>query len=206
MSLWRSTTTLSVPPPRHTFLTPPHNSTPPQTRPSTGCLLLRPGPGEAWVDCRSVGSSGRPIPGEVGAVDATAFRCVRSDAVLCTTAPWQVVHDQHVAWRMQQGPSGQAYCAWLVLKATLHCVMLRQLTHLSPAATTFHPHCHSPLIPARRPTTNSKHMPTTPNTQTGLLVRAASWWLKRTLCFRAWWTAACTNSCPASSSQVRLCF
>lgn len=43
-----------------------------------GCLLLRPRPGDAWVDCRSVGPSGRPIPGEVGAVDATALRWVSS--------------------------------------------------------------------------------------------------------------------------------
>lgn len=39
-----------------------------------GRLLLRPRPGEAWADCSLTGPGGRPIPGDVGAVEAMSLR------------------------------------------------------------------------------------------------------------------------------------
>jgi hypothetical protein len=39
------------------------------------------------VDCRAVGSSGRPIPGEVGAVDGTALRWAQDEATETARQP-----------------------------------------------------------------------------------------------------------------------
>jgi hypothetical protein len=81
-----------------------------------GCLLLRGRPGEAWVDCRAVGPSGRPIPGEVGAVDGTALRWVQervtenAQLTSCTHAHYTTRPAQFGTCWMQRFPAGAMMC------------------------------------------------------------------------------------------------
>jgi hypothetical protein len=135
-----------------------------------GCLLLRPRPGDAWVDCRSVGPSGRPIPGEVGAVDATALRwghMLRSDQSLqvdcmvlwCAGSVRSVAAERHFTCSRHSPPAVAPRSRF----ASAPICPAHALLHLPASCTSAPP---APVL------CDNKKLP-----GPGLLVRASSWWL-----------------------------